>query len=120
MRHWQRPNTAHLLIVRFPCIGLSDATSIIVTGGSAGGLATFLHVDWIASQFPSAGAFLLALQQRSGDHALACADVRAVTDCGFFVDSSNVWGHSFTTEEYAYVARMQASACGYQVYVVLI
>lgn len=32
--------------------GFSKATDVVVGGGSAGGLATFLHVDWWASMAP--------------------------------------------------------------------
>ena len=33
--------------------GLKDATELVVTGGSAGGLATFLHMDRAAAAVPS-------------------------------------------------------------------
>lgn len=34
--------------------GLTDATHSVITGCSAGGAATFFHVDWFAAQLPSA------------------------------------------------------------------
>ena len=47
--------------------GFGAATDLVVGGGSAGGLAAFLHVDWYAAQAPGAKA-------------------RAVIDSGFFMD----------------------------------
>ena len=34
-------------------LGLKDATELVVTGGSAGGLSTFLHMDRISSMVSS-------------------------------------------------------------------
>jgi hypothetical protein len=33
--------------------GLKDATDVVISGCSAGGLATYFHVDWWADSFPS-------------------------------------------------------------------
>ena len=46
------------------------ATNVIVGGGSAGGLAAYLHLDWYASQAP------------------ATATVRGMPDSGFFEDGN--------------------------------
>ena len=68
--------------------GLGAATEVIVTGGSAGGLATILHADYIATLLPAAG-------------------VKAVSDCGFFLDSFDVLGHRFYASEIAWVSETQ-------------
>lgn len=43
--------------------GLSQATDVVVSGCSAGGLATYLHVDWWRSQLPKA-AHVIGLPDR--------------------------------------------------------
>ena len=53
--------------------GLSTATDIIVSGGSAGGLAAYLHVDEIASMFPS-------------------SHVTGLPDSGYFIDMPDIDG----------------------------
>ena len=53
---------------------LASATQLIVTGGSAGGLSTFLHLDRIAERMRAAGS---------------AAKVVGEPVCGFFLDAGN-------------------------------
>jgi len=55
----------------FQGLGMNKATDVLVSGMSAGGLATFLHVDAIASWLPQAKVF-------------------GVPDSGFFLDLPDV------------------------------
>lgn len=48
--------------------GLASATEVVISGCSAGGLATYLHVDWWAAHFHSS------------------VKVRGLPDSGFFLD----------------------------------
>ena len=56
----------------FQHFGLKNATEVIVTGGSAGGLSTFLHVDRISNRFDNN------------------VKIRAAPIVGFFLDHSNI------------------------------
>lgn len=58
----------------FEHLGLAKATEMVVTGGSAGGLSTFLHVDRIAGQ----------MRQRAPD----CKRTTAAPVVGYFLDHS--------------------------------
>lgn len=53
---------------------LADVELLIVTGGSAGGLSTFLHVDHIADRMAAAGSKAI---------------VRGNPVCGYFLDAPN-------------------------------
>ena len=53
--------------------GLAGATDVLVTGGSAGGLAVYLHADHIAGRLPG-------------------ARVKALADGGFFLDHPTLSG----------------------------
>ena len=55
---------------------LADATEVIVGGGSAGGLAATLHVDYVADRLRAAGSR---------------ARVVGVSTDGFFVDGASIW-----------------------------
>jgi hypothetical protein len=61
--------------------GLAKATDVIITGCSAGGLSTYLHLDYWRSIIPSA------------------ATVKGVADAGWFLDTNSVYGHSIYTPE---------------------
>jgi len=54
--------------------GLADATELVVTGGSAGGLSTFLHVDRIAARMRAS--------------APMCKLISAAPVVGYFLDHS--------------------------------
>jgi hypothetical protein len=69
-----------------PGPSLANATEVIVSGGSAGGLAALLHVDFIAARVADAAA---AAATTTGPPR-----VTAVTNCGFFLDGADVWGTS--------------------------
>lgn len=69
--------------------GLAKATDFLVNGCSAGGLATWLHLDYIASRMPS------------------CVDVRGVPECGFFMDEHHWDGEAGYTPLYQTVDKMQ-------------
>lgn len=58
----------------FKQLGLGDATEMVVTGGSAGGLSTFLHVDRVAARM------------RAG--APGCKRTTAAPVVGYFLDHS--------------------------------
>lgn len=73
---------------------LSDATNIILTGNSAGGLATYLHADTVASWLPKT------------------ADFRAIPEVGFFLDAESVDGTNGYTPMYQNVAAMQNITTG--------
>eukprot|EP00928_Gymnodinium_smaydae_P062298 TRINITY_DN4619_c2_g2_i1.p1 TRINITY_DN4619_c2_g2~~TRINITY_DN4619_c2_g2_i1.p1 ORF type:complete len:447 (+),score=56.31 TRINITY_DN4619_c2_g2_i1:47-1387(+) len=55
--------------------GIKDATEVVLTGGSAGGLSTFLHADRLAS--------------RLREQAPAIMKVRAAPVVGYFLDHDN-------------------------------
>ena len=55
--------------------GMTAATEFVVTGGSAGGLSTFLHADRFAARLAA--------------EAPACAKVRAAPVVGYFLDHGN-------------------------------
>lgn len=59
-------------------LGLASATEVVIAGGSAGGLSTYLHADRIAAAV------------RKG--ATGLQRVRAASDVGFFIDHDN-YGH---------------------------
>jgi hypothetical protein len=56
----------------FSALGLGDATEMVVTGGSAGGLSTFLHVDRVAARMKAG--------------APACKRTTGAPVVGFFLD----------------------------------
>merc|ERR1712032_420780 len=55
--------------------GLDKATEFVLTGGSAGGLSTFLHADRIAA--------------RLAKEAPNCKHIRAAPNVGYFLDHDN-------------------------------
>lgn len=57
------------------CHGLAHASEVIVSGGSAGGLAAFLHADWWCDTLGAITATNGALRKCS-----------ALSDSGFFLD----------------------------------
>ena len=61
--------------------GLADARRLVVTGGSAGGLSTFLHVDRIADRLKAAQSTQAALIARK-----APPQVVRLPNAGFFID----------------------------------
>jgi len=56
--------------------GLGTATEFVLTGGSAGGLSTFLHTDRVA--------------ERLAKEAPNCKHVRALPEVGYFLDHGNI------------------------------
>jgi hypothetical protein len=74
----------------FEQFGLGSATELVVTGGSAGGLSTFLHSDHIRSRMP------------------AVTRVTAAPVVGYFLDHPNeVQSSSNYTAWMAYIYSMQ-------------
>ena len=59
----------------FEHLGLDRATELVVTGGSAGGLSTFLHLDHIAERMKAS--------------APSCALVTGAPVVGYFLDHAN-------------------------------
>jgi len=74
--------------------GMDKATEFVLTGRSAGGLATFLHADRVAER----------VRARAPD----CKIIRAVPEVGFFLDHPDMKHdtHSFT-DNMKYVYSMQ-------------
>eukprot|EP00912_Choanoflagellata_sp_UC4_P000011 UC4_evm5s7 len=55
--------------------GLSESTEFVLTGGSAGGLSTFLHADRVAT----------VLEEKAPN----CKKIRAAPVVGYFLDHDN-------------------------------
>ena len=72
-----------LLPRRSPHVSLADATQVLITGGSAGGLAVYLHADHIAGRLPSS------------------IKVKAHADGGFFLDQPTLNGVSYAREMFS-------------------
>ena len=76
--------------------GMTEATEFVLTGGSAGGLSTFLHADRIAARLAA--------------EAPKCAKVRAAPVVGYFLDHDN-FAHSGYGNTYTgwmeYIYKMQ-------------
>ena len=68
--------------------GLKEAEAIILTGCSAGGLATFLHLDYVRSRFPY-------------------SEVHGLADAGYFVDAPNVNKDMHARRQFQYIFHMQ-------------
>ena len=72
---------------------LARAATVLVTGSSAGGLATYLHADTIADAVAAAAP---------------AATVLAAPEVGFFIDGESIWrGARIMTGVFARVAAMQ-------------
>jgi hypothetical protein len=74
--------------------GLKNAIDVIVTGCSAGGLATYLHADYVRNFLPSS------------------VYVKAIADAGFFLDAKNWQGQYHIRPLYQYVFKMQNCSGG--------
>lgn len=63
---------------------LAEATSLVISGGSAGGLSVFLHADYIAER------------ARAVNPGIGV--IRAIANDGFFIDGASIWDgmHDFT------------------------
>uniref|UniRef100_A0A6B2L7E7 Pectin acetylesterase n=1 Tax=Arcella intermedia TaxID=1963864 RepID=A0A6B2L7E7_9EUKA len=68
--------------------GLGKAKEVIITGTSAGGLATYFHIDELASQLPN-------------------ARVVGLPDAGYFMDIPDVKGNYWIRSLYQNVLKMQ-------------
>jgi len=73
---------------------LRKASHVILTGCSAGGLSTFLHSNYIASQLPSTTVF------------------KSIPQSGFFLDANNVKNQPIYPAEMKYVYHMQNCSDG--------
>jgi hypothetical protein len=69
--------------------GMNQASEVILTGCSAGGLATYLHADYVGSVLPSNVKY----------HAIA--------DAGYFIDAPNVNGEHVGRQRVQNVFKMQ-------------
>lgn len=78
--------------------GIANATEVIVTGGSAGGLATLLHVDYVAARLRAANPSI---------------SVKALADCSFFINAVDVFGRAYYTGLYQWVAAAQNVSGGH-------
>ena len=77
---------------------LDKATEVLVSGGSAGGLAAYLHADFVGEYLRSKGAPLVK--------------IKAAPVSGFFLMHSNVNGIMLYPNEMKYVFSMQNSHDG--------
>jgi len=84
--------------------GMTEATEFVLTGGSAGGLSTFLHADRVAA----------VLRAKAPN----CKKIRAAPVVGYFLDhdnfrhttgvpNTNTWGHANYTTWMKYIYHMQ-------------
>ncbi len=86
--------------------GLKTATEFVLTGGSAGGLSTFLHADRVAARVEA--------------EAPGCKKIRAAPVVGYFLDHDNYahdsasavpntpsWNHANYTTWMRYIYKMQ-------------
>lgn len=73
---------------------MKSASEVILTGCSAGGLATYIHADYVASLLPDKVMFA------------------AMADAGFFIDVANYTGQMHIRELYSYVFKMQNCSSG--------
>lgn len=73
---------------------LLNATHVLISGSSAGGLTTYLHADYITAE----------VHQQQAAAGLAAAVVKAVPEVGFFIDGDSIWGEHIYTGVYARVA----------------
>ena len=91
-----RATLAALLSAAGPGAGmpsLAAAPRLLVSGSSAGGLTTYLHIDEIAAAVRAANP---------------AADVRAVPEVGFFIDGASIWKNQhIMTDVFARVADFQ-------------
>jgi len=82
-----------LLLPNGPGAGLpslAKAPRLLVTGSSAGGLTTYLHIDEISNLVKEVNPSI---------------DVRAVPEVGFFIDAESIWqGSHIYTDVYARTA----------------
>jgi hypothetical protein len=72
--------------------GMNNATSVILKGCSAGGLATILHLDYVADTLRA---------------AVPGISVVGLPDAGYFLDHNNTIGNPTWTPMYQYVVQMQ-------------
>jgi O-palmitoleoyl-L-serine hydrolase len=81
----------------FSKYNIANTGLLIVTGGSAGGLSTFLHLDHIAARMAAAGS---------------AAVVRGRPVCGFFLDALNDYGNITSSyhDRIQYIYNMQNSS----------
>jgi hypothetical protein len=73
---------------------LTNATDMILTGTSAGGLGVYLHADYIGSLIPPTINF------------------RAMSQVGFFINAVSAQGYSSFSDIYMNIATMQNSTAG--------
>jgi hypothetical protein len=72
---------------------INTAKELVITGTSAGGLATYFHIDMISKLFPN-------------------TRVVGIPDAGYFMDVSDIEGHPYIREKYQYVFKMQNASGG--------
>jgi hypothetical protein len=79
--------------------GLSEASDFVLTGGSAGGLSTFIHADRVAARVAAVAP---------------SATIRAAPFTGFFLDHANFKNQSSTgyTAKMEYIYKMQNLSFG--------
>lgn len=75
--------------------GLGNATNVVVSGCSAGGLSTYLHADAVAGVFDTSKV-----------------RVKAMAGSGYFMDAPNLYGKRVYTDEMAYVFQFQNASGG--------
>ncbi|XP_062512571.1 uncharacterized protein LOC134188416 [Corticium candelabrum] len=72
---------------------IDKAEAIILTGCSAGGLSTYLHLDYVQSMFPN-------------------IKVHGLADAGYFIDAANIHGEMYIRGQYQHIFEMQNCSGG--------
>ena len=89
-----RPNLDAVLDPLIAKSHLDQATDVIFTGGSAGGLTTYLQIDHVKSRLP------------------AVKTVKGLGDAGWFLDSPTWNGETVSRMEFTYAFNMWNSSTG--------
>ena len=79
---------------QLPAQGLGKATEVIFTGGSAGGLAVYLHADFVATQLPPGIKY------------------RALGGAGFFLDHPSITGAPVIHDQFVNAFALWNSSSG--------
>ena len=74
--------------------GMQNAERVILTGCSAGGLATYYHIDYVKSLLPSSIIFL------------------GLADAGYFINAPNINGQYHMKELIEYAFQIQNTTFG--------
>jgi hypothetical protein len=85
----------------------ANAERVIVTGSSAGGLATYILADHVASRMPPKSVTRAVMEVSNAVLTLAAHTHCVRCQVGFFLDHENIADVNVYPDEMAYVVRMQ-------------